>query len=210
MSHTMTTPAEPIPIRSLRQLQAVAMLLDDVLQSQGHLVEKVGDLEPSFDQTWIESVLRRALLGAAVETGPWQVQSMQFGGREILITEAGVERRFRLRSAFRDASGRLVVTAGSESILSRQNEVLQGVLFGPPPVVRSEQWVLAYVIDRQTKTLAEVVAAKPFDFANGKPGRLRFSEEIAITFASPEPRPFRGQEDDLELPDVGDRNVAAG
>jgi hypothetical protein len=50
----------------------------------------------------------------------------------------------------------------------------------------------------------------PIDFANGKPGRLKFDNEIKIAFAAPEPPPFQGQDEDLEIPNEGDLDVAVG
>lgn len=208
MSHIAIS--DPIPPTTLRQLQAVVSLIDETLQEKGYLLMKVGQVDVAFDQGWIESALRRAMIGTAIDDGGWMTEAKQLGGREIIVIEGRVQRSFRLRSARRDSLGRLVVVASNDSLLAAPEVGVQESLFGPPPVERSEQWVLAYVLDPVIGCLKEAVAARPVDFASGRPGRLKFAHEIPVSPAAFEPPPFRVSDEDLELPDEGDSGHLAG
>ena len=209
MSHSIPT-SGPLPQFTLRQLALAATLIDTALQTKGYLFDKVGQLDPAFDQGWVETVLRRALIGSAVDEGGLPVDVMQLGGREIILTEGQVQRCFRIRSARRDALGRLVVLASNDSLLSKPDVGIQGRLFGPPVASRTEQWVLAYIYDPAVQALKEIVAALPVGFANGRPGRLKLAHEVVIPVPVFEPPPFKGLDEDLELPGEDDLDERAG
>jgi hypothetical protein len=198
---------EVLPPITVRQLRAVVSVIDETLQEKGYLLAKVGQVDAAFEQAWIESALRRAMIGAAIDEGGWTVEAKQLGGREIIVIERRVQRCFRLRSGRRDSSGRLAVVASNDSLLSTSDVGLQPTLFGPRPAERSEQWVLAYVINPTTGGLLEAVAARPTGFANGRPGRLRFDHEFQIQPSEYEPPSFRGLDEDLEIP--GERELGS-
>lgn len=130
-----------------------------------------------------------------------RIDELGNGGCEVAVVEAGVERRFRVKLGHLDSYGRLVVTAGSDSILTPAPRT--ATLFDPPEFERPatfQQWVLAYLLHPQTRTFAGVTAGRIVDVVNDRPPfRLVLDDLIAFDITPPAPPSFPGSVDDLDL-----------
>jgi hypothetical protein len=186
-----------LPQSTLAILAEVARTVDEKLQADGYRIAQAIRADRAFDEGWIESTLLRAVVADAVSRSGATVACLPNGGREVSVVDGCVERTFRVRKASRDGRG-LKILAGSDSVFSRP-AVLEPSLF---PAIRPEvreRWILAFVVD-DALALQEVVAARPIEFINSKPGRLRLVDEVALPIGSPPPERFEGKADDLDIP----------
>lgn len=199
----------PLPPGVYESLVQVAQAVDQRLQATGFRIPVATGVDDAFDEGWVESVLLRALMGAGFnESALPNIIDLGNGGRELKILEGGRDLRFRMKYATRDRLGELRVLASSDSVLSRGASRTGTLSLFPeqyPDVIH--QWLLAFVIDRETWTLEEVVAARPIGFISRAPGRLRLDSQIGIPLLAPSVRRFVADDDDLEFGDGADEKT---
>jgi hypothetical protein len=153
----------------------------------------------------VESTLLRALMANGLSSAAVPgTRPLSNGGRELAISEHGVERLFRMKKASRDQRG-LRVLASSDSVLSTCGSgAVQGSLFPGIVPERVEQWVLAFVVNLADQTITEVVAARAVGFVSAHPGRLLLTDEVNISLGADLEPPFRSGDEDLRLPEEPD------
>lgn len=187
-----------------RRLQGIVTLLNEGLQERVHGVHEARRADRAFRRPFTASPLLRALLCdilGDVQSSTIRVDELGNGGCEVVMHDADIERRFRLKLAARDQYGRLVVTASSDSILAVAPRLPE--LFDPPELKSPssiEQWVLAYRLHGDTSTFVEVSAGRVVGKANERPPyRLLLDDLVSFAIHPPIPPSFRGSEDDLDL-----------
>lgn len=202
MSHRLPKPV-------LDDLGSFVVSVEDRLQAEGHKVSVAMAEHTAFGVGWVETDLTRALICETARSlggSRFRPDELGNGGVELVHVHRGVERRFRLRRAKRDAYGALQVVVNSDSILTGTAREVEATLtlFGdsePEPVVAShEQWVLAYLLHPVTRTFVEVIAGRVVGLLTSSPPyRLRLTDLAEIPFIATPPSNFPGAREDLDL-----------
>lgn len=199
--------SHPLPEPVLSLLKRFVSGVEEGLQADAHKVGLAVAEHPGFDTNWVESHLIRAVIASlsrAFGGNDLSMEDLANGGVEVTNVHEGVERRFRLRRAKRDARGTLVVTTSSDSILTltAQDPTLfddEDTLSAPPPDL--EQWVIAYLLHPGTLTFAEVSVARVAGVIGDRsPYRLKLADIVRVPHAVPLPPDFTPDRDDLDLP----------
>ncbi len=196
-----------LPESILTDLTQTVRALDDRLQAESYKVAGAIAMDDAFDQPYIDSSLQRGLLCRIVPevaAAGFTVVAFSNGGCELRCVHGGIERRFRFRSARRDAWNDLIVRTSSDSFLTHSVRDISPSLFkeyAPPPDVTPEQWVLAYVIHPLTRTLQEISARLPVELLGSPPYRLRWGKVVPLPLSDPMPPAFPGKDDDLPMDD---------
>lgn len=190
------------------QLSLLTRGLDEGLQADGHFVSKAIEVTKAFDQNWIDSALRRGVLGfVAAEVA--QLHDIPYatlanGGFEAKIIHDGITRSFRLRQARLTNRTMLKVTSSTDSLLTKKARGTNRSFFDDnvESVSDDEFWILAYLMDGPTRTLKNVYAAFPNGTIGDKaPYTLTFDDVVPIPLAVPTPPSFPESDDDLHLGD---------
>lgn len=205
MSHRLPEPV-------LGDLHLFAAGVEDRLQADAHKVTVAVGEHPAFNVRWVETDLTRALIcdtAGVLGASRFRVEELGNGGVELRHVYGGVERRFRLRRAERNASGFLRVMSNSDSILTGAARETEATLFDteivPPPAIH-EQWVLAYRLHPGTRTFVEVTAGRVVGLLTKRPPyRLSLADVAEIPFTIAPPSDFPGKGDDLDLGDEDER-----
>ena len=114
MSHRLPKPV-------VTDLHLLATGVEDRLQSDAYRVGVAVGEHPAFNVRWVETDLTRALIcnsACMLGVSRFKVHDLGNGGVELRQVVDGVDRRFRLRRAERDAHGLLRVMSNSDSILT--------------------------------------------------------------------------------------------
>jgi hypothetical protein len=200
--------SHPLPAPVIKRITRLVCGLEEGLQAQGHLIDRAISINPAFDQGFVESPLHRALIRSIIQSVAGRgmsVEPLGNGGCELLHVHGGIERLFRVKKAQLDADGRLEVRSSTDSLLTQKAQVMR--LFDVDthePIEhagRSEQWILAYLLNPVTRTLKRVIAGRLVDYANDHPPfRLVLGDVEEIPFSAPLPGDFKATDDDLDLP----------
>ncbi len=206
-----------LPERVLHDLHLFAAGVEDRLQADGHKVAVAVGEHPAFNVRWVEMDLTRALISSTacmLGASRFLVHDLGNGGVELRQIHGGVERRFRLRRAQRNAHGSLRVMSNSDSILTGAARETELTLFDTgvvSPPATHEQWVLAYLLHPGTRTFTEIKAGRVIGLlTHSPPYRLRLADLVDIPFATSPPPNFAGEEDDLDLGDEDEREDEPG
>jgi hypothetical protein len=193
-----------LPDPVMDKLRYVVRELDEGLQAGTHKVSQAIAVDSAFNEGYVDSNLTRALVCSIIRSVPGvSVEELSNGGCELGISHKGIERRFRLRRAERDSRNFLVVKVSSDSFLAQK--VRNPTLFDQEPmevIETNELWVLAYLMNRPTRTLLEVFAARPTGLLGDEPPyKLEFGAMVEIPISAPIPPRFRQEDEDLDLGD---------
>jgi hypothetical protein len=150
----------------LRAFRNVASEIAEVIAAHGYRVGLAHSLHRSFHSGYSQ-LYRDLVLDAASEAasrdGVLDFRPVNGTGREFQLWHDGVDRRYRLKRATKTRSGYRIVHGSNSAVLGGDD--------GQPELFPSEQWVLAWTLDRQAQ-VGNVFVASVIDVADGKPGRL--------------------------------------
>jgi hypothetical protein len=185
----------------LAPLNRIADDLFEVFSARGHRVQQALDVDPSFGSGMSRAYLTRDLVIDSINRSSSQncvrFDAVNGAGRELLSTEDGVLRRYRVLRGRRDGNGELVVTVNSASAFA-SNEDLGDLL------LRQEKWVLSWVASADGQIL-EVIVSEVEGYIEGRPGRLLLGQGLALgNFMPPKPGSFVPVDEDLDLVDDED------
>ena len=125
------------------------------------------------------------------------------GGLDLRSFHDVTERRFRLRSATRDAGGELKVVCGSDSALAVDTDEVAALM-------SIKLWVLAVVYGPEKESVEEIVAARIVDRTATLPGYLVLADETPLLRGSTPPTGagFTPAEEPIDLGDPDDAGDA--
>lgn len=198
-----------LPTAVRDRLVLLVQAVEEDLQTEAHKVDQATRVDSSFQQRPVESPMERALICRAARrcdaTGI-RVESLGNLGVEVRMAYGGVDRYFRFRRATVSGHGDLVVTSGSDSILTHRARLYENTLWTngeAQTVAAAEQWVLAYVLHPQMRTFVQVTMGMVVSLEGTSPPFklvLGYRELIPLNSVTPPTPPsFPMTEDDLDL-----------
>lgn len=176
----------------LAQLNRLSNELREEFEERGHRIDKGLSADRAFGRGSRSSMTRELVadvISAAASPMGIDFRSVNGAGRELRFLSA-VDRRYRLRRARRSVDGELVVPVSSDSALAIDELTL----------IREEHWGFLWVVNDDSQ-MAEVLIAEIVGFTEGRPGRLRFGEVIALGSPNSPRGGFRPTDEDLDLGD---------
>lgn len=178
------------------RLAQVAEELQEVFVERGHHVEQALDVDQSFGSPQTVGFLMRDLAIDAIAVAASRV-GVEFGpvngsGRELRSFDHGVERRFRVRRASRDADhGNIVMTANSDAPLKVATDEADGLF-------SIEAWTFGWIPTSGSILVAEVFIAPLLRFDPGTPGHLVLGQVIPLLGSDTPSGGFRPSQEGLE------------
>jgi hypothetical protein len=188
------------------RLQRLAYEISEELDANGFRVDQALGRHPAFnDGRAVTSVLERSIIKfsaarAASVAGvfPRKVS----GGLEILSSDDGIFRSYRMKLARRRQDGSIDLVCGANSALLRTSEP-EGLF------ERAENWILGCILtsDHHAK---ELFVGEIVDWVGENPVHLKLGAIIPLLPVGPPPGFTSDEEDDLGLDDLdeGDVDVA--
>jgi hypothetical protein len=194
LSRAMSLPSEA----ERGHLDAIADDLRETFEERGHHVEVALDADPAFGSGRSRSALMNDLVletvgRSASQGGGVSFQPVNGTGRELI----GLQHRYRIRRAKRDAADELIVTVSSESAIVLEEEAA---------IFPMENWVFGWIANAEG-LIAEVFIAEVLGIVAGTPGRLIFGPALALGSGGPFGGGFSPTEEDLDL-GLGDEDDA--
>lgn len=175
-----------------QRLDCIADDLREAFSERGHRVDVALEVDPAFGSGRSRSSLMNDLVLDAVARSASTVgvyfQPVNGTGRELI----GVQHRYRIRRAKRDATDKLVITVSSESSLGLEED---------PTLYPMGNWVFGWITNAEG-LIAEVFAAEVLGIIPGTPGRLILGDVLALGSGGPGSDGFIPVEEDLDL-DLG-------
>lgn len=185
ISRTMSSPSDV----ERERLDCIADELREAFSERGHRVDVALDADPAFGSGRSRSSLMNDLVLEAVSRAASRVgvyfQPVNGTGRELI----GVQHRYRIRRAKRDASGNLTIAVSSESSLGLREE---------PTLYPMDNWVFGWITNAEG-LIAEVLAAEVLGILPGTPGRLILGNVLALGSGGPVGGGFIPADEDLDL-----------
>lgn len=193
------------PDVELEQLRMIAADLQEVVAERGYRVDVALDADPAFGSGQARAWLLRDLVMEAIDEAASRVgvefQIITGGGRELQTVADGVIRRFRCKSARRNADDQIEVLANSDAPLTVAED--EGSLF------TVEAWVFGY-ISSSSAGLDEVFIAPITDFIEGNPSRFGLGQAIQLLGPDLPPRGSGFKPTDEGLEGFDDDGEATG
>jgi hypothetical protein len=183
-----------LPRATRSALDSLADALTLTFEDEGYLVDSAAAMHVAFAHGWrgksglTTDLAYYSVVSAVRASNVLTFRKVKGTGVEVQTFEGGVDRRFRLRRASRDADGRLTVLASSDSSLASDDEETASLF---PP----ERWVLGYIIN-DDRRVTEVVVGQRVGYEVGPPGKVIFGREELLGGAGPAPTDFRPEVDD--------------
>lgn len=189
----------------LASLNQVAETVREEVEASSHLVATAIELHPAFEETGdiAGAMVRRLVLhGARVGSqanalSPTSVR----GGLDLVWSEEGLYRRYRIKKATRARSGSYEMMVGANSAIVASAE---------DNLIGDEQWVLGFTVS-ETWEIADLFVARVLGMIPGKVSRLHLGAPVplAITPPTPPDRGFTSRTEDY-LPGLDDEEAEGG